>query len=62
MLSDKGADKYAVQRLTQDIESLGYKRIKLKSDQENSIRVLKKEVDKSAGAEIVMQLRSFRVR
>ena len=47
VLPQKGIEEYASKRLAQDIDSCGYKRIKLKSDQEEAIRALKKEAQKN---------------
>ena len=43
----KGADPYAIQRVVKTLQYLGYNEFILKSDDENSIKTLKREVKKA---------------
>ena len=45
VVPEKGANKYAIKKLTQELIMLGYNRITLKSDDENSIKALKRAVN-----------------
>ena len=51
----KGDHEYAVMRAVQDIRSLGYKRIILKSDQEPALLKLKEGIVRATDVEIVSE-------
>ena len=51
----KGENGYAIKRLAQDVEYLGYKRIILKSDEENPIMALKRAVRRERTNDIMLE-------
>ena len=55
MLPRKGLDEHVVARVAQDLKSLGYKMIILKSDQEPALLALKDEVRRGLAHDVMTE-------
>jgi hypothetical protein len=55
VVPEKGRNPYAILRARKDLDSLGYKRVILKSDNENPIKALKETIKNESAVEVIME-------